>query len=158
MEVLTYSKLGREDLALGNGTFETRLADGRVVTLNKIHTGNTALRATVQLACTNGTTTLTASALIPAGARVLGVTTKQVVTPGATNSLTGFDVGDAVFLDRWGSGIAIADGAKTTQADFTDDDQPLYKTAADVIITGDQNFDGTGIIEVRAHYYLLTHE
>lgn len=38
-EIIRYSRLGKEDLNLGSGTFEVRLADGRVVVLTKIDVG-----------------------------------------------------------------------------------------------------------------------
>ena len=39
MELIRYTLLGKEDLALGIGTFDVRLADGRVVTLSKVDIG-----------------------------------------------------------------------------------------------------------------------
>lgn len=38
-EIIRYSLLGKEDLALGIGTIEVRLADGRVVILSKLDIG-----------------------------------------------------------------------------------------------------------------------
>src|SRR5688572_25181686 len=46
-EVITYSRIGREDIRFGKGTFEVVLADGRKVTLSEVDIGailnNTAL-------------------------------------------------------------------------------------------------------------------
>lgn len=38
-ETIRYARLGQEDINFGEGTFEVRLADGRVVTLNKVDLG-----------------------------------------------------------------------------------------------------------------------
>lgn len=35
-ETIRYTLIGKEDLNLGTGTFEARLADGRVVTLSQV--------------------------------------------------------------------------------------------------------------------------
>lgn len=39
MEILRYSQLGREDIRFGKGTFEARLANGQVVTLQEVDVG-----------------------------------------------------------------------------------------------------------------------
>ena len=39
-ETIRFARIGLEDLNLGSGTFEVRLSDGRVVTLNQINPGN----------------------------------------------------------------------------------------------------------------------
>lgn len=39
MEILRYSQLGREDIRFGKGTFEARLANGQVVTLQEVDLG-----------------------------------------------------------------------------------------------------------------------
>lgn len=39
METIRYARLGQEDINFGKGTFEVRLADGRVVVLNQVDLG-----------------------------------------------------------------------------------------------------------------------
>lgn len=46
-ETIRYTRLGREDLNFGTGTFEARLADGRVVTLSEIDLGVLLSDATI---------------------------------------------------------------------------------------------------------------
>lgn len=36
METIQYSRCGEQDIRFGTGTFEVRLADGRVVILNEV--------------------------------------------------------------------------------------------------------------------------
>lgn len=39
METIRYTQLGKEDIRFGTGTFEARLADGRVVVLSEVNLG-----------------------------------------------------------------------------------------------------------------------
>jgi len=43
METIRFSLLAKEDLALGSGTFQVTLADGRTVNLTKIDLGSIPL-------------------------------------------------------------------------------------------------------------------
>lgn len=65
MELIRYSLLGKEDLNFGKGTFDVRLADGRVVTLSQIDVGailgNSALSTQVMTLLTLALTNLTVS-------------------------------------------------------------------------------------------------
>ena len=67
-ETIRYSRLGREDLNLGTGTFEVRLADGRVVVLTQIDIG--AILSDADLSSRNVTLeTLTVETLTVTGAQ-----------------------------------------------------------------------------------------
>jgi hypothetical protein len=61
METIRYTQLGKEDINFGIGTFEARLADGRVVTLSRVDVGaivnDTALSTPVTNFSTTGTWT-----------------------------------------------------------------------------------------------------
>ena len=73
-EIVRYSLLGKEDLALGTGTFEVRLADGRVVVMTKIDVGALLNDATISTQnLTLGTLTLTG--LTVSGTLTLGSVT-----------------------------------------------------------------------------------
>lgn len=107
--------------------------------------------------------TVTASALIPAGANLLGVTTRVNTALGTSNGTTGYAVGTATDPNLWGDVTAVAAGtASKAQAivdqstGYTADDALGFSVAAqDVVITAaGGNFDGTGAIEVCAFYSL----
>ena len=81
MEIIRYSPVGKEDLNLGVGTFEVRLADGRVVVLTKIDVGallNDATISTQNLSL--GTLTLT------------GLTVSGTLTLGSVTFTGAFDL------------------------------------------------------------------
>ena len=79
----------------------------------------------------------TATDLIPAGAVVFGVLVE--VTTLATGAAT-FSVGDGTDADKWGTGIAVALGTKTSGSDFTAGDPTHYAAATSVVLTGDVAF------------------
>jgi len=99
---------------------------------------------------------VTATNLIPAGAFLLGVTTRINTDLGDTNGTTGYTVGDGTDPDLWGSLTATAAGSATGSADYTDAAAAkLYTSAQSVVITAaGGDFDGTGEIEVVAHYMI----
>lgn len=157
VEVLHFSKVYKEDLALGNGTQQVRLADNSLQTLNEISFGGLLLTRTVTVT-PSSTVQLSVSGAILAGDRVFGVTIKILTDLGTTGGLTSFDVGDSVLSDRWGRGIGITAGTTTGQIDFPISDAPIYGANTDVLLTADVLFDTTGEIEVKSHYFTLTHE
>src|SRR2546428_373173 len=89
----------------------------------------------------NGAASLTAAALIPAGARVLTVSSKILVAFGTSGGLTGFAVGDGGIMDRWGVAAALTLTALTGCSDAPaaaqqhDSSLPLYPTAPAVVIS-----------------------
>lgn len=89
--------------------------------------------------------------LIPAGARLLGVTYR--VTTAVTGA-TSFDVGDGSDVDRFGDNIAVTLGTTGNETNYTAD--PMWWTAAARAIT----FTGVGGSfsggVVRLHVYYLT--
>jgi len=100
--------------------------------------------------------TLTASAIIPAGSFVVGITARITTGFGNGSGLTAFNIGDGVTATRWGTAIAIA---LNTTVDLTDSEATgfgLFPAANDIVltsITGD--FDATGVIELIVHYFTL---
>lgn len=95
--------------------------------------------------------TITATDLIPDGAFLIGVTTRVNTT---ATTATGYTVGDGTDADLWGVASSVAAGTATSSADFTAAAAcGLYIAAQSVVITATGgNFDGTGAIEVVAHY------
>lgn len=107
--------------------------------------------------------TVTASALIPAGANLLGVTTRVNTALGTSNGTTGYAVGTAADPNLWGDVTAVAAGtASKAQAiasqssGYTADDALGFSVSTrDVVITAaGGNFDGTGAIEIAVYYSL----
>jgi len=96
--------------------------------------------------------TATAVGLIPAGAIVLGVTTRNINAAGPA----GYDVGDGVNTDRWGNSISTVNGTVSNSSDFVSSAIEIFPVANDVVITSDGvNFTG-GQIRVKVHYITLT--
>lgn len=56
METIKFSKLGKEDLQIGRGTFEVTLGDGRVATLNEVNLDSFDKLLSVEDASTNAVT------------------------------------------------------------------------------------------------------
>lgn len=100
---------------------------------------------------------VTATSLIPDGAFLIGVTTRVTTGLGTTNGTTGYTVGDGSDVDLWGAITGTAAGTGSHSADFTaaGASGTLYTSAQNVVITATTgNFDGTGVIEVFAHYMI----
>jgi hypothetical protein len=113
-------------------------------------------RTTIQFATavvlTPSGATATAVGLIPAGAIVLGVTTRNINAAGPA----GYDVGDGVNTDRWGNSISTAPATTSDATDFNSSAIEIFPVANDVVITSDGvDFTG-GQIRVYVHYMILT--
>ena len=98
---------------------------------------------------------VTASSLIPAGAVLLGLTTKVTTGLGTTNGTTGYTIGDGSDADRWGAITGTASGTSSDNSDWTSGTIEAFTSAQDVVITATGgNFDGTGVIYVSAQYMI----
>jgi len=98
--------------------------------------------------------TQTATNRIPAGAIVLGVTTRveTLVTGPAT-----FSVGDGTDVDRWGTGLPVASASRSDATDWTTSALVVNNggLGADIVVTSDGvDFTG-GTIRVVVHYLNL---
>ena len=99
--------------------------------------------------------TVTASSIIPAGAVVMGVTTKIEVALGDGNGTTGFGVGLAADPNQFGDQAAITENATTDNTDWTATTIQCFNAATDIIITAATgDFDGTGTIHVKVFYII----
>jgi hypothetical protein len=158
VETVEYSLACLEDLDIGTGTRSVHLADGSTVTLHQISLGallSPLTRRTVPIA---GAAVATLSGMIPAGARVAGVTTAIVASLGTSQGLTSFAVGDAAVMDRWGVQTILTAGAQTDQGDFRDGTWPVYASNTHVLLSALGGlFNGVGEIEVTVWYFFLTH-
>lgn len=96
--------------------------------------------------------TVTATDCIPAGSFVFGVTVfVDTLIEGATT----FTIGDAD-PDRWGTGIAVAQGTTTDITDFTADGFGQFTSATDVVLTGTGGSFTAGAVTITVHYISLT--
>jgi hypothetical protein len=142
-----------DTLALRNSTTsETfRLYDTYTSSTDYHRVAIKTARAT--LASVNGAT-VTATALIPDGAVVVGVTTKVTVTiSGGTT--TGFQVGTGGDPDRWGEAVALTAGTSLDNTNWTAGTIEAFTAATDVIVTAvGGNFTGTGTIYLSVQYLI----
>jgi hypothetical protein len=96
---------------------------------------------------------VTATALIPAGAVVMGVTSKVTTALGTTNSTTGYKIGTAGDDDRWGAITGTAAGTTSDNRDWTAGTIECFPAATDVIVTATGgDFDATGVIYLSVQY------
>jgi hypothetical protein len=158
IEVIEYSRICLEDLDIGSGTRQVTLADGGTYTLHQVSVASLLVPFTRTIVPGASTPTAVLTAMLPAGARVAGVTTEILTSLGTTQGLQAFAVGDGNVMDRWGTQNVLTAGAQTDQHNFLDAAWPLYQVASDVILSGLGGlFNGVGEIEVTAWYFLLTH-
>ena len=157
---------GRAQLWLDGGAYKIDIndsADADIFEIDNVPAtslaGTTiAVRQTAQttVPCTNGQVLLPASGLVPANARLVGVYTENLVAPGTSQGVSGYDIGSHGSETRWGSNIALTLGAKNTIGDFAiapDDEFPKSSVTQDVNITGRGGaFDGTGSIQVTIEF------
>lgn len=96
--------------------------------------------------------------LIPAGLRVVAVTTEVLVGLGTTNGLTSVLIGDGTLTNRWGMQTTLTVGARTGQVDFGLQEWPTYVAATSVVLSAlGGTFDTTGEVEVTVWGFPLTH-
>jgi hypothetical protein len=96
---------------------------------------------------------VTASGLIPAGAVVMGVTSKVTTALGTANGTTGYQVGTAADPDRWGAITGTALGTTSDNRNWTAGTIECFPSATDVIVTATGgNFNGTGVIYLSVQY------
>jgi hypothetical protein len=94
-----------------------------------------------------------ATGLIPAGAQLIGLTSRIGTGLGTSNGTTGYQIGDGSDADRWGAITGTASGTTTDDRNWTDFTQFRQAAAKDVTVTAvGGNFDGTGSIVLCAFY------
>jgi hypothetical protein len=109
------------------------------------------------LTATDGALQLTASALAPANARLLGLTTEVLTTFGTSHGLTGLALGDATVADRWGISTALSATTTTNLRQAGSDTQMIAPAGYTVLVTAQGGaFSGTGSILVRLYWSTLT--
>jgi hypothetical protein len=158
IETVEFSLICREDLDIGSSTRSIELADGSTATLHQVSVASLLIPVTQTVVPSASAATAVLTGLIPAGARVAGVTTEILTTLGTSQGVTGFSIGDGAVIDRWGTQAVLTQGAQTDQGDFLDATWPMYASATHVILSALGGlFDGAGEVEVTAWYFFLTH-
>lgn len=123
----------------------------------------TTATAKQTLSNVSGASVSTTGGLIPAGANLLGVTTRINTALGTGNGTTGYAVGTATDPNLWGDVTAVAAGTASKASPIAAESSGytaadavgLRLTAQDVTLTAaGGNFNGTGVIEVCAYYSL----
>jgi hypothetical protein len=95
--------------------------------------------------------TVTATALIPDGAVVVGVTTRvSTLITGAT----GYQVGTSSDADRWGDITGTAVGTTSDNTNWTSGTVECFTAATDVVITANGSNFTAGAIVVTVHYLI----
>jgi hypothetical protein len=96
---------------------------------------------------------VTATGLIPAGAVVMGVTSKVTTALGTANGTTGYKIGTGADDDRWGAITGTAAGTTSDNRNWTAGTIECFPSATDVIVTATGgNFNGTGVIYLSVQY------
>jgi hypothetical protein len=100
--------------------------------------------------------TSVATNLIPAGARVISITTRVNTALGTGNGTTGYTVGDGSDADRWGVATTVTAGTQTGAIGAgppTADPAGYFAAAQSVTLTAvGGNFDGIGVIHLVCVY------
>jgi len=104
---------------------------------------------------TPGNASITLAGLIPAGAILLGVTSRVIVanTNGACTSMS---IGDGTTADLWGAALSTALAATTTNANATSNWPTPVPAATDVVITANGGNAFSLQVRVTAHYYTIS--
>jgi hypothetical protein len=143
----------------GNGIIEQR--DGTNAQTSRVYDTYTSATDYHRIAIATARATLsavsgasvTATALIPAGAVVMGVTSKVTTALGTTNSTTGYKIGTGADDDRWGAITGTAAGTTSDNRDWTAGTIECFPAATDVIVTATGgDFDATGVIYLSVQY------
>ena len=100
---------------------------------------------------------VTATGLIPAGAKLIGITSKVTTGLGTGNGTTGYAVGTGADPNLWGDVVGTVAGTSSAGTDATADPAGVWSASArDVIVTAATgNFDGTGVIYLAAFYEIV---
>jgi hypothetical protein len=97
--------------------------------------------------------TVTATNLIPAGAFLVGVSTRITTGLGTGGGTTGYQVGDGSDADRFGVAAATTAGTTTKNTDATADPTGWASAARSVVLTATGgNFNGTGAVRVSVAF------
>lgn len=99
---------------------------------------------------------VTASNFIPAGAFLIGITSRVATALGTANGTSGYSIGTAGDADLWGAIVGTAVGVSSDARDFTASGAAgLFTIATNVVVTAaGGNFNGTGVIDLSASYLM----
>lgn len=106
-ETIRYARIGKEDLHLGTGTFEVRLADGRVVVLQQVDIGTILSDASLS----NRTVTLDTLTVTTLNVAVIGPPTSSLRLPEKTDPAS--PLSGEVWINSAGTVPEYSDDAAT---------------------------------------------
>ena len=151
-ETLTFSRIYKEDLDVGQGTVPIQLANGQIRSLTRINLASLLTQVTY-VALANSSNPIVITNALPAGATIFAVTAQVLVNFGNSSGLTDIAIGDPNFYDLWGT-IARDASSPTASRNFSANAMlHPYSADTDIILTGlGGNFDSTGQLEVTVRY------
>lgn len=160
---LFFSGAGTFDVVLRSDAAADTLAQRRSTNAQTLRVYDTYTSATdyhrIAIATARATlsavsgASVTATGLIPAGAVVMGVTSKVTTALGTTNSTTGYKIGTVADDDRWGDITGTAAGTSSDNRDWTSGTIECFPSATDIIVTAvGGDFDGIGEIYLSVQY------
>jgi hypothetical protein len=140
------------------GTLVDRVEVDSTGTIN--HLGNNGAKtkesfATVVLTLTNDTHTH-ATALIPAGSVVLGVTCRNTSAVAGDATITGYDIGWSGDVNAWGDNVSPLINEVSDLTDATITSVPIFAAATDIILTyrgSGTNFTAGGTVRIVVHFF-----
>lgn len=161
VETARYTRIFMEDLDIGLGVKNIRLGDQSVRPLTQINLAKflTVSKFVLPATAFSGQPVMQLATGLPGGRRIWGVTVKNLVALGATNGLTGYQVGDPTVLNRWSNtAFPLTVPFESDEGDFADASLMIYPVDTPLILSGEGGlFDGTGQVEVAVHTSLLRH-
>lgn len=114
----------------------------------------TTIQFAMQLSGTlSSGSTFTFTNIIPAGALLLGITTRIVTSLVGPTSI---DIGDGTDVDRWGAAEGVLAANQTSIADYTTSALQTFQVGQDVVITANGGDFTAGEIRCVAHFIILT--
>jgi len=109
------------------------------------------------LTAVDGETVLTASALAPANARLLGLTTEILADFGTSRGLSGLALGDATLNDRFGVTTVLTAETTTNLREAHSDTQQIAPPGYTVLVSAiGGTFSSEGSLTVRLYWQTLT--
>jgi hypothetical protein len=131
-------------------------ATWQVVSTEMIPTAGTPITygsAEATLTATDGAAQLTASGLVPADARLVGLTTEITSSFGTSRGLTGLLLGDAVLADRWGIQTTLTASTESGQQFYHSDTQLIAFPAYTFLVAAQGGlFDANGALHVTLYW------
>lgn len=126
----------------------------RTVTPDAV-SGMTHGKTTATVNTSAGANVLTAAALIPAGAKVLGVSYRCTIAFSAENGLTSVDIGGMGVTSGWGRLLGITAGTLSNAGNHRGDEPNAVSAENVTVLANGGTFGATGQCKLTAHWRTL---